>query len=83
MSGEVWIDEPDFAGFDPRNHEPTVAQWARAEALHEAREWYGSAFAAPTQAGAPVEIETVTIEALALRWARLIETGNAEARPDA
>lgn len=61
MGGEVWA---------PGTYEPTVAQWARAEALHEARELL--------VAGARGTLHVEVVEALARRWARYIETGEVE-----
>lgn len=43
---------------------PTVAQWARARALTEACELYMQG-----------SVKATEVEALTLRWAKLIETG--------
>lgn len=52
---------------------PSPAQWARAQALREAREVYMPV----GQSTGTLRVEEV--EQLTLRWARLIETGSADA----
>jgi hypothetical protein len=55
---------------------PSAAQWARAKALREAREWASVMFGIETVNEPEEALETA--ELLALRWARLIETGEGE-----
>lgn len=57
---------------------PSPAQWARAQALREAREWFAMQTASVYIDGALTSVvDSTHVEALALRWARLIETGEA------
>lgn len=59
---------------------PSPAQWARAQALREARAWVEFVVSASADEGQEVggaEAQRV-VEAVALRWAGLIETGSAE-----
>lgn len=60
--------------------QPSVAQWARREALHEAREWCFGIGNSPRAVHSPGQsvIRGYDVEVLALRWARLIETGEVD-----
>lgn len=69
------------AGTDESVEVPmSVAQWARARALTEALDWVQFVTAgALDEEGGPSSFEAeAAVEALALRWARLIETGEVE-----
>lgn len=65
------------AGGEPE-YVPSVAQWARAEAFGSVARWFGSVVTAAAAAGNGVGVEHVVMERLALRWARIIETGEVE-----
>lgn len=57
---------------------PSPAQWARAQALREAREWVEATAAGPyaiVDGALVTEASSSLVEQLALRWARLIESG--------
>lgn len=52
---------------------PTSGEWARAQALHEAREWVQ--FADGTAPGASISELQLMIEGVAQRWSTFIEHG--------